>query len=87
MSETIQYPECEKMKAVEKESRIISSFLDWLSEKDIALCKLEPTGDIRKEFFMISTTHERLLAEHFNIDLDRVEKERRAILAIVRQES
>lgn len=73
------YPEHEKLNAVKDQSQAIGDFLDWLnSEKGIVLANygnsdvawLAPDG----------TAKERLLAEYFEIDLDKLEAEKRAML-------
>jgi len=72
-------PELDKMKAVRNQSQCIGAFLDWLfNEKRQMICEISPDGvdwlptdnqDIQK-----------ILAEYFGIDLQKVEAERRAIL-------
>lgn len=75
MSTKKRYPECKKMAAVKNESQAIGSFLDWLEGEDLFICNLE-----KEEYRPIHTTIEKLLAEYFEIDLDKVEEERRQIL-------
>ena len=70
------YPECEKMKKVHTESEAIGSFLDWLSEKGVWLACQEDE-DIEKPF---PYQTEELLAEFFDIDLKKVEREKRHML-------
>lgn len=72
---TGQYPECEKMKAVEKESQAIGDFIDWLKTKDISLM-----GWFEDKPYLLSKSTEELLAEFFEIDLKKIEEERREIL-------
>lgn len=73
------YPEHEKINAVKDQSQTIGDFLDWIRrEKGIVLANygnsdvawLAPDG----------TAKERLLAEYFEIDLDALEAEKRAML-------
>lgn len=74
-----EYPECEKLLAVSKESNSIGQFLDWLTgEKGFELGKYpEDTDHLVPAVYNI----EKLLAEYFDIDLDKVEEERLSILA------
>ena len=66
-------PECEKLKAVVSQSQPIGAFLEWLEEiHDVRL----PGGSVNE-----------LLAEYFEIDLDKVEVERRALLDFIREEA
>ena len=54
--------------------------MEWLqSERKITLCE-----ENRDEFYPVRIPIERLLAEYFEIDLDKVEAERRAILGGLR---
>jgi hypothetical protein len=70
----IKYPECEKLQKVADKSDECGHFLDWLCQKGYA----EKTSRKRME---------ELLAEYFEIDLVKVEKERRAILDDIRNRS
>ena len=72
-----KYPECEKLSAVSADSNKIGAFLDWLVyDKGIYLAEYSELD----ELWAINTPFERLLAEYFEIDLDKVEDERRAML-------
>lgn len=73
-------PELNKMKAVQVKSQAIGEFLDlFCREKGYVLCVL--SGD---RYFLVGKSIEKLLAEHFEIDLKKVEQERRAILDHIR---
>ena len=79
-NEILKCPECDKMRAVKEKSQAIGEFLEWLhSEKDITLCRLEGNYDYR----IINISTEKLLAEFFDIDLNKVEEEKRAILNLL----
>lgn len=80
MSAKKRYPECEKMAAVKNEFQAIGSFLDWLEGEDLFICNLE-----KEEYRPIHTAIEKLLAEYFEIDLDKVEKERCRMLNELRK--
>jgi len=77
------YPECEKMSKVRKQSQLVGEFLDWLmNERGIVLSEYHE-GEGRndeEELMPISVRIEELLAEFFEIDLKKVEQERRQIL-------
>ena len=72
------YPECEKLKAVAPTSQTIGEFIDWLAETHgIYLADYQMNTNqlyATRKF----TTH--LLAEFFEIDMVKVEEERRQIL-------
>ena len=88
-------PECDKLKAVSGSSQDIGEFLDWLTgEKGLTVCnehehdewcegedEIIMCGTQSKEYTPAMLNIEKLLAEYFEIDLNKVEKERRAILA------
>lgn len=76
--------EVEKMAAAQKDSRKISDFIDWLADNGYAICTLQKTGfdggDFEEVWMHKRKSHEEMLADYFEIDLDKVEEERREIL-------
>lgn len=77
-----EYPEHEKLRAIQEQSQTIGHFLEWLAvEKDVMLCKADPeyTGD-RSPFWPIRKSREKLLADYFGIDLKKIEQEKQAML-------
>ncbi len=78
MAERQRYPECEKLGAVAQQSQIIEEFFEWLSEtKGLVLW-----GDA--EISGRGYTTESLLAEFFDIDMEKVEAERQRLRANIR---
>ncbi len=74
----IDTPECDRMLAVREQSQAIGEFLDWLDEeKGVELMVLGDGGASYEPFYFNTN---KLLAEFFDIDLDKVDKEQRAIL-------
>lgn len=74
-----EYPELEKIREVQDKSQIIGEFIDWLeSEKKIYLAEF--TAANNEYLLMTDSKMEGLLAEFFKVDLNRAEKERKAIL-------
>jgi len=72
-----KYPECEKLAAVSEKSQAIGGFLEWLQGfKQVELAKWGDNDRLYPEYIVI----ESLLAEYFEIDMNKVEKERRQIL-------
>ena len=78
-----EYPQCDKLLAVKDKSQVIGEFLEWLQgEKNLVIAEWD-YGDsntdedplVRHRFNI-----QELLAEFFEIDLVKVEEERRAIL-------
>jgi hypothetical protein len=77
-----QYPECEKLAQVAVKHGAIYEFIKWLNEiKKIHLCKY---GE-RDLLWPITTSTEKLLAEYFELDLNKIEQERKQILENMRK--
>ncbi len=70
-------PELDRMGAITDESQKLGEFLEWLQIK-YTLCELR-----NDEYFPVSININQLLAEYFEIDLVKVEVERRLVLAHV----
>jgi hypothetical protein len=75
-------PECEKMSDVSKESNAIGDFLDWLeNEKWFVLAR----WSTRDTLYAAQPDKNKLLAEYYDIDLEKVEQERRDLLNWIRE--
>jgi hypothetical protein len=75
------YPEHDKLSAVKDKSQTIGEFLEWLDyEKNYSVCSLTEGRNGGGEYSPIFTSTEKLLAEFFNIDLNKLEKEKRKML-------
>lgn len=88
------HPEIDKMHEVKDRSQAIGEFLEWLlNEKDWTLAAYHehteqcydgeryPKCGIRSnELWQVQYSTEKLLAEYFEIDLRKVDDEKRAIL-------
>ncbi len=82
MSDDLATPELDKRSGVLDDSHKIGEFLDWLEqEKGITLAQWDDHDRL-----MPARTggFERLLADYFGIDLDKVEAEKMAILEQLR---
>jgi len=88
-------PEHEKLHKVQEKSQAIGEFLEWLQgEKKYTICEwLETNGEIDEEsgdwvhsrYTRIMERVEQLLAEYFDINLDVLESEKRAMLDELRR--
>jgi hypothetical protein len=78
-----QYPALDKMQAVQKESQAIGEFLEWLQDRGTSLGYWHGDDYIPYRYGTI----EDLLADYFEIDLNQVEREKRAELAELRKEA
>jgi hypothetical protein len=80
------YPEHDKLAAVQRKSQAIGEFLDWLNEQGILMAKYGLDADDPDTLY---PTHEGItpvLARYFDIDLNLIETEKQAMLASIRQE-
>jgi hypothetical protein len=68
-------PECEKLFKVSPQSQVIGAFLEHLKENGVKLSEWH-----RNSLVPIRSSTEDLLAEYFDIDMDKVERERQALL-------
>lgn len=77
-----EMPESTKMLKVADTSQAIGSFLDWLSSQKIYLVHTvhDAENDREIELSGPGCSYERLLARYFQIDLDKVELEKRELL-------
>lgn len=73
----INKPELDKLIEAKRESQAIGEFLDWLHEQGMAI----GSYDKNDEFYPTHISIEGILAKYFNIDMNKVEKERRKLLA------
>ena len=82
--------ELDKMVAAHGDAFVIGEFIDWLAESGYAICTLQKTGygdgsDFYKAWLPKRNSHEEMLADYFEIDLKKIEEERRAILENLQQ--
>lgn len=78
-----KYPMCTKLSSVKDESQSIGRFLDWLQEREepITLCLHSyHRGRGEDEYFPARIPFQKLLAEYFEIDENKLEEERRTML-------
>ncbi len=73
----IDYPELEKVRAVKDKSQIIGEFLEWLMSKGFTI--------ERDGLSFAEPSFNRMLAQFFEIDLAKVEEEKRLILERIRK--
>jgi len=79
----MQFPEHDKLGKVRDRSQATGAFLEWMrEEKGWVIAKL-----FDDEYLPIHLTTERILGEYFGIDPVRLEAEKRAMLALIRDPS
>ena len=93
---TVRTPECDKMLAVKDKSQAIGEFITWLREKGVVLAEYhehtDACGSISWPECGIHSVQpvayhydiEQLLVEYFEIDMNKVDQEKRAILEDLR---
>lgn len=82
-----RYPEHEKLGAVHEQSQVIGEFLDHCGYR---LCKLrkvecEFCGEPEDAWVPVGEGIQAILADYFEIDLDVLEAEKRAMLDVQRK--
>ena len=80
MAKTYQhpYPEHDKLAKIRDKSQAIGEFLEWLQEKGIHLGRY--VDDYSTHMDTLDSQTNDLLAEYFEIDLNVLEDEKRAML-------
>ncbi len=73
-----QYPEHEKLRAVSEQSQVIGEFLDNCC---FTLCEYSHELD---EYCPVQYSIQEVLAKYFNIDLNKIEAEKRQMLETLR---
>lgn len=84
MPKAVKTPECDKIVSAQPQSRTISNFLEWLDEQDWEIAQRLEDRPHRGQLAPITEGRERMLARFFEIDLDKAENERQALLASLR---
>ena len=90
MAKKSEYPECEKMAKVSDKSQTIGEFLDWLrGEAGYIIAEYGADSDKDRDEgpFPIHKSIEQLLADYFEIDLNKVETEKRKMLDKIRRDA
>jgi hypothetical protein len=75
-----KYPQLALMESVQVSSQAIGEFIDWLGENGMVICTSE-RGLRGSQFYPVLDSTEKLLARHFEVDLNVAERERRHVLA------
>ena len=75
------YPECEKLAEIAPLSQQMGEFLD---ENRYTICFWD---EIHSRYWPVNKSLQDILAEHFEIDMNKVEEERRAMLEKYKEEA
>lgn len=77
-----RYPEHEKLKALGGKNDVVGRFIEWLRESGYEICALSKDG---RDFEPLHRSTEQLLADHFDIDVKKLNAEKDAMLASLRK--
>ena len=75
------YPEHEKLQAIKDQSQVCGAFLEWLLRR-YSFCTLNP---VDAYFYPTHIDVNSELAAYFDIDRNKIEDEKRAMLAELRR--
>lgn len=84
--ESFPTPECDKMMAVRDDAAVLTEFLDYLDLRGLQIWDVERHGKYAPSA-PFGGSREQLLADFFKIDLDKVEEEKRELLARFRAQA
>ena len=73
---TDKYPEHAKLLAVKDEKETVGDFIDWLWSQGYRICET----DEHDRFWPITLTNDRIIANHFGINLEALDKEKQVML-------
>lgn len=88
MSEKSKYPEHEKLNEVHEDSQTIGDFIEWIQTggfPGMKLCQIDEYGD--GNFYPKWTRTEDILAAYYDIDLEKIDKEKREMLEEIRRKN
>ena len=82
-------PECDKLLEIKEQTQDMGDFIDWMDVNNWTICSWvegQDNGYAWREsgFAPIKLSTEKLLAQYFEIDLDKVEAEKRELLKYLR---
>lgn len=75
-----EYPEHEKLKSLNGVNQTVGDFIEWLGERDLIIAEY---GN-GTELMPASKSRDSLLAEFFEIDRQKLEREKRQMLDAIR---
>lgn len=75
------YPEHSKLKGLGGANQIVGDFIEWLGENGYTICEFNPQRFCGEgEFFMTRHSRDTILSKFFEIDTDKLEAEKVAML-------
>lgn len=86
-NEVPKHPECDRLLEVADESKKIGAFLDWLVRNGYYIAEWDHRPLADAALIRTNKTFEGLLADYYEIDLEKVNSEKQAILNFLREET
>lgn len=77
-----EYPEHEKLKALGGANQTVGDFIEWLGENGYEIAQRDKYGGL----YWCGKSRDQLISAFFEIDRDKLEAEKRAMLAEIRGE-
>lgn len=81
------YPEHEKLEKIQEQSQWLGSFIEWLGEKEMFLAKYSDDDVEYPRIIIVNKSINDLLANYFNIDLIKIEKEKQSMLKLIQKQN
>lgn len=79
-----EYPECEKLSAVSNERSTLDDFFEWLGSRGMFLCQYV---DGSQRPWPVTASNTTLIMQFLEIDKDKLDQERRAMIAELHKQS
>lgn len=77
--QTYSYPQHDKLRAVKDKTQTINDFLEFLEENGVELVRFKDDWRLTRQ------QRDKFIAEFFEIDLDELEREKRAMIERLRE--
>lgn len=77
------YPEHDKVKALDGKNNVVGDFIEWLRDNDYVIAQYGGEEGYER-LWPVHRSTEDLISEHFEIDRNALEREKRAMLESIR---
>ena len=78
------YPEHEKLSALNGKNQTIGEFLEWLNDNGYTICEWQNSGDEDRGYYPVGRSLTSWLSQYFQIDPVKIEQEKRVMLGELR---
>lgn len=80
-------PEHDKLKNVQEQSQWLGGFLEFLQRKRYSICQISKDEHGDERLYYVGKSIEAWLADFFEIDLKKIDAEKKAILDYIREKN